>query len=116
MTVNTTNTTDDYEFNGDVRGPAAAARELRKCANAFGVGMLQALAKMRHELAELGVDGAPMLLLDQAIDTAVALGASGHGHAQEFERHVQLMRDLIAANPALRGTQKGGWLDPANDH
>ncbi|MHA6631864.1 hypothetical protein ACU61A_41080 [Pseudonocardia sichuanensis] len=108
-----TTSTTDYEINGDVHGPVAAERAMRQAADALGLGQAGALDTLRSRLTSLGVAGASPQLLAQINDELVALREKGHKHADEFKRQVQIMRDKIAANPALARTQAGGWLDPA---
>lgn len=108
-----TTATTDYEINGDVHGPKAAERAMRQAADALGIGQATALATLRSRLTSLGVDGVSPQLLAKINDELVALGKRGHEHADEFARQVRIMRDKIAANPALAKTQTGGWLDPS---
>lgn len=106
-------TTTDYEINGDVHGPSAAERAMRQAADALGIGQASALATLRDRLNSLGVHGVSPQLLAKIGDELAALGVRGQKHADEFARQVRIMRDKIAANPALAKTQSGGWLDPS---
>lgn len=108
-----TTATTEYVITGDVHGPAAAERAMRQAADALGIGQAIALNILRSRLTELGVDGISPHLLAKINDELVALGTKGQKHADEFARQVRIMRDKIAANPALAKTQSGGWLDPA---
>lgn len=108
-----TTATTDYEIRGDVHGPKAAERAMRQAADALGIGQANALEILRNKLLVLGVEGVSPQLLAKIRDELTVLGQKGHAHADEFKRQVQIMRDKIAANPALAKTQTGGWLDPS---
>lgn len=112
MTTATTNTTI-YAINGDAHGPKAAERSMRQAADALGIGQADALEILRSRLISLGVEGVSLELLAKIRDELTTLRAKGNAHADEFARQVRIMRDKIAANPALAKTQAGGWLDPA---
>ena len=103
-----------YEINGDVRGPLGAARAMANAADALGVGQAGALSTLHSRLRANGVEGRSPQLLLALREELVAVRVVGLACATEFAREVRVMRDRIAADPALRRTQKG-WLNPAND-
>lgn|GEM_PF-4866531 len=103
-----------YEINGDVRGPRGAQRAMRNAADALGIGQAGALTTLHSRLRERGVEGRSPQLLVQVREELVAVRVVGIACAEEFAREVRVMRDKIAADPALRNTQKG-WLNPTND-
>lgn len=103
-----------YEINGDVRGPLGAARAMANAADALGVGQAGALTTLHSRLRANGVEGRSPQLLLALREELVAVRVVGLECAKEFAREVRVMRDKIAADPALRRTQKG-WLNPAND-
>lgn len=104
-----------YEIDGDIHGPVGATRAMRQTAGYLGTGVAGACVTLRGKLRNLDVEGASPLLLSRIIDALTSLGTAGNKHADEFARQVGVMRDRIAADPALRNTQRGGWLDPRND-
>ncbi len=103
-----------YEINGDIRGPRGAERAMRNAADALGIGQAGALATLYSRLRERNVEGRSPQLLIAIREELVAVRLVGIACADEFAREVRVMRDKIAADPALRKTQKG-WLNPAND-
>lgn len=105
-----------YEINGDVRGPRGAAKAMRAAADALGIGQAGALATLESRLRSHGVEGRSPQLLVAIREELVAVRVVGHQCADEFERQMRVIRDKIAADPALRNTQrKGSWTDPTND-
>lgn len=102
----------DHVINGDVHSPADAARTMRAYAAAFN-DQATALNSLRASLEALGVRGESLALLARQCDQLRALAQKGQRHAAEFVRQFQIMRDMIAVDPDLADTQKGGWLDPA---
>lgn len=103
-----------YEINGDVRGPLGAARAMANAADALGIGQAGALSTLHSRLRANGVQGRSPQLLLALREELVAVRIVGLECAKEFAREVGVMRDKIAADPALCRTQKG-WLNPAND-
>lgn len=101
-----------YNVNGDVHGPKACEHELRRAAEALGVGQAGALRDLRAAITAAGVAGASPDLLAKLNDELMALGKKLHAHADEFRRQLDIQRKKIRDNPALAGTQGGGWLDP----
>jgi hypothetical protein len=87
---------------------------MRNAADALGIGQAGALTTLHSRLRERDVEGRSPQLLVQVREELVAVRVVGIACAEEFAREVRVMRDKIAADPALRRTQKG-WLNPAND-
>lgn len=108
-----------WQIDGNIRGPRQAERNMRACADAFGIGQASTLRALRSRLVDIlgvGPDSDSPLLLSTINGQLVALLRFGNVCADEFARQVAESRKRIANNKALAGTQNGGWLDPKNLH
>ncbi len=94
----------------DCRTPERAQWFMEEFAEAFAAlrGSVDTV-RGQHERQRVGDDA--VVFLEEQRDLYAVVEEQALDCAAEFARQVAIMRDRIAADPSLAGTQDGGWLE-----
>lgn len=94
----------------DVFTPRAAADELRKVASVYA-DLPALIDQSIANLTEKGVTGEAVDMLRTMLDAATIVASAAEQAAAKCDEHVQFVADTFGSDPALAGTQAGGYLD-----